>query len=821
VHNLFQDLRYGFRTLRKNPGFAAAGIVVLALGIGANTAIFSVVNAVLLQPLPFPNPEQLVQIWHTPPQASFPGMKEFAVSAANYLDWASENHVFQQLSIYTYGSFNLTGKGEPEFIAARRVSSQFFSVLQAQPLLGRVFSPDEDQPGHDRVVVLSERFWRNRFAADPNIVGQDITLDGAAYRVIGVMRAKFQFPIASDPNDAAKLWAPLAMTDRERAVRGEHHYAVIARLAPGVTAEKAQSEMDAISHRLEQEYPADDKGWGAVVIPLSEELVGDVRTPLFVLLGAVALVLLIACANAANLVLARIIGRQKEIAVRSALGASRGRVIRQVICETVVLSAVAGALGLLIAHFGVTLIVALVGGKLPRASDIAVDGFVLAFTLAISLAAGVLAGLTPAWRLSKVNVNDALKQGGRTSSDAASSRTRGALVIAEVGLSLMLLIGAGLMIRSLWSLRAVDPGFDPHNVFAVTPSIPSAAYSGPAQEIAFYRQLLEKVRALPGVESASAIDSLPLEPGGGSNQPIQIEGRPVQAMADQPEVSVRLIAPEYFRAMHIPFVRGRDFGDQDGPDAPGAVIISEALARRFWPHEDPIGKHLTMYFYPNKVREIVGIVGNVKDRGLEATQPEAILYFPLTQLDTPATATWHSFPLWIAVRTKSPGTSMASGVINSIHQLNSTLPIADVTTMDDFVAGSLSQQRFNMLLLGTFAGIALFLAAVGIYSVLAYTVRRRVREIGIRMALGAQTSDVLRLILAEGMKPTAIGVCLGIAGALALGRFVSSLIYGVKATDIATYTSVSLLLVLVSFFASLLPACRATRVQPVTTLREE
>jgi predicted permease len=821
VHNFLQDLRYGFRTLRKNPGFAAAAIVVLALGIGANTAIFSVVNAVLLRPLPFPNPEQLVQIWHRPPQSSFPGMKEFAVSAANYLDWAAENQVFQQISIYTFGSFNLTGQGEPEFISARRVSSEFFSVLQAQPLLGRTFSPEEDRPGHDRVVVLSERFWRNRFAADPKIVGQDITLDGAAYRVIGVMRARFQFPITSDSNDAAKLWAPLAMTDQERAVRGEHHYAVIGRLAPGVTVQKAQAEMDGISHRLEQEYPADDKGWGAEVKPLHEELVGDVRTPLFVLLGAVALVLLIACANAANLVLARTIGRQKEIAVRSALGASRSRVIRQVICESVVLSAVAGALGLLIAHFGVKLIVALVVGKLPRASDITVDGFVLLFTLAISLAAGILAGLTPAWRLSRVNVNDALKQGSRTSSDGASSRTRGALVVAEVGLSLMLLIGAGLMIRSLWTLRTVDPGFDPHEVLAVSPSISPAAYAQPTQELAFYRQLLERVKALPGVQSASAIDTLPLELGGGSNQPIQIEGRPAQAMADQPEVSVRLIAPEYFHTMHIPVVRGRDFGDQDGSDAPGAVIISEALAHRFWPNEDPIGKHLTMYFFPKKVREIVGVVGNIKDRGLEATQPEAMLYFPMTQLEVPPTTTWHSAPLWIAVRTKSQATSAAQGVINAIHQLNPTLPITEVTTMDDFVAGSLSQQRFNMLLLAVFAGVALFLAAVGIYSVLAYTVRRRIREIGIRMALGAQTSDVLRLILAEGMKPTAIGVAVGIAGALALGRFISSLIYGVKASDLATFTSVSLLLVAVSFLASLLPAYRATRVEPVTTLREE
>jgi putative ABC transport system permease protein len=819
MHTLLQDFRYGLRTLRKSRGFAAAAVLVLALGIGANTAIFSVVNSVLLRPLPFPHPEQLVQVWHTPPQTSFPGMKEFAVSAANYLDWAADNHVFQRIAIYTWSSFNLTGTGEPQFVNARRVSSSFFPLLQAQPMLGRVFSPEEDQPGHDHVVVLNESFWRNQFGADRNIVGRDLTLDGAAYRVIGVMPAKFQFPISSDPANSAKLWAPLAMTDRERAVRGEHHYAVIGRLREGISVQQAQAEMDTISHRLEQAYPADDKGWGAVVKPLREELVGDVRTPLLVLLGAVALVLLIACANVANLVLARTLSRQKEIAVRTALGASRGRLIRGVISETVVLSLTGGVLGLLIAHFGVKLIVAFLAAKLPRASDIGVDGWVLAFTIAVSLLAGMLAGLLPAVRLSNVNVNEALKQGNRTSSDAAGNRTRGLLVISEVALSLMLLIGAGLLIRTLWMLRNVDPGLDPRNVLALTPSIPATAYPQPAQEIAFYRQLLEKVDAIPGIMSAGAIDSLPLS--GGSNQPIQIEGRPVQAMADQPEVAVRVISPGYLHAMRIPLIRGRDFGGQDTSDSVGTVLISQSLAQRFWPNEDPVGKHLTMTFFPGKVRKIVGIVGDVKDRGLDSAEPEATLYTPLGQLAPSATAAWRSFPLWIVVRTQSEPTTVTSAVINAVHQLNPELPIVDVTTMENFVAESLSQQRFNMLLLAVFAGVALLLAAVGIYSVLAYTVRRRIREIGIRMALGAQTSDVVGMVIAEGMKPTFIGLAIGLAGALVLGRFVSSLIYGVKPGDIPTFATVSLALVAVAFLASVVPAYRATRVQPVSTLREE
>jgi predicted permease len=814
MQNLLQDLRFGLRTLRKNKAFAAAAILVLALGIGANTAIFSVVNAVLLRPLPFPNPQELVQIWHTPPQASFPGMKEFAVSAANYLDWAAENHIFKHIAIYSGAFYNLTGKGEPEFISARAVSAEFFPVLEAQPLLGRVFSPDEDHPGHDREVILSESFWRTQFGADANIVGKDITLNGAAYRVIGVMGAQYQFP----PGNNVKLWTPLAMTDRERAVRGEHHYSVIGRLAPGVSVQQAQAEMDAISHHLEQQYPADDKGWGAVVKPLREELVGDVRTPLLVLLGAVALVLLIACANAANLVLSRTISRQKEIAIRSALGASRMRVLRQVICETVVLAVVAGALGLLIAYFGTDLIVSVLASKLPRSANISIDGWVLVFTLAASLAAGILAGLAPAWRLSKVNVNDALKQTTRSSSDAAGGRTRNALVVSEVALSLMLLIGAGLLIRSLWMLRNVDPGFDPHSVLAVHPSISGKDFPDPAQEIAFYRELLERLRGMPGVEAASAIDSLPLE--GGSNQPIQIEGRPVQAMADQPEVSVRMIAPQYLKTMHIPLLRGRDFGDQDNADSPGAILISQALAQRFWPNEDPIGKHVTMYFSPDKVREVVGIVGDIKDRGLDSSKPDAMLYFPLGQLHASPMAAWRSFPLWVVVRTSGADAALP-GVTNALHQLNSTMPIIETTTLDDLVAESLSQQRFNMLLLAAFAGIALFLAVIGTYSVLAYAVRRRTREIGIRMALGAQSGDVVRMILAEAMKPTFIGVAIGTAGALALGRVISSLIYGVKATDVTTFTTVSLILVAASLLASLVPAFRATRVNPVSTLREE
>lgn len=819
MQTLVQDLRYGLRALRKSPGFALSAVLVLALGIGANTAIFSVVNAVLLRPLPFHDPERLVQIWHVPPQKSFPGMTEFAVSPANYFDWQAQNHVFQKMAIYGYGSFNLTGSGEPVSVSARRVSASFFPVLEVQPMLGRVFSQEEDRPGHNHVAILNESFWRSQFGADPQIVGKTITLDGEAYTVVGVMAAKFEYPPASDPADSAKLWVPFGMTDQERAVRGNHNDAVIARLRDGVSLEQAQAEMNTISLRLQKEYPADDNGWGAVVKPTRDDLVGDVRPALLVLLGAVAFVLLIACANVANLVLARTISRQKEIAVRAALGATRRQIVKQVLAETVLLSIIGAALGLILAHFGLKATVAMVASRLPRASGIGLDLWVLLFTLGVAVLSGFISGLWPAYRLSNVNVNYALKQGSRTSSDAAGHGTRGALVIVEVALSLMLLIGAGLMIRSLWMLRNVNPGFDPHNVLALVPSISRTTFPNPQQEFAFADQVLQRIRALPGVKAAGTLDALPLE--GGSTQPVAIEGRPVQQMADQPEVAVRVISPGLLHAMSIPLLRGRDFGEQDKAGNPGTILISQSMANRFWPNEDPIGKHLTLTFFPGISREIVGVVGDVKNDGLDAKQPSPTIYTPLAQLIPPQGEKWRSYPMWVVVKTSSDPRLQVSAVRDVIHDVNASLPVRDVTILQDFVANSLSQQRFNMVLLACFACLALVLAAIGIYSVLAYSVRRRVREIGIRMALGAQIGDVLRLVVSEGMKPTLIGLGIGIAGALALGRVLSSMIYGIKATDLATFASVAVILLGVGLLASLLPAYRATRIEPVRTLREE
>jgi len=686
------------------------------------------------------------------------------------------------------------------------VTGDCFSGMKAAPVLWRTFAADEDQPGDDKVVVLGKAFWQSHFGSNRNALGQKLMLDGDAYTVIGVMPPTFDFP------PKAQVWVPLAWTDKERAVRGNHNYIVAARLKPGVDMKQAQAEMDTISSRLQQQYPVDNAGWGAVVVPLREELVGDVRPALLVLLGAVAFVLLIACANVANLTLAKTWGRKKEIAIRTVLGASRGRVLRQVLSETMLLSLAGGLLGVFLAGAIVSLIVANFSDNLPRFWEIGVDGWVLGFTLGISILTGLIAGLAPAWRLTKTNLNEAMKQGlGKTDSDSGGNRTRSVLVVSEVALSLVLLIGAGLMIRSLWNLRSVKPGFDAQNVLTMTLAIPEAKYKEPYQQAGFYKQVLERVRALPGVESAGAISSLPLT--GGSTQPFSIEGQPVLPMADQPEVAVREIAPGYLRSLHVPLLGGREISDADTAERPAVVLVSDSFAKRFWPHENPLGKHLTLTFLPGITREVVGVVGDVKQDGLDMDMGRETIYNALAQI--------HRTRMQLVVRTSAPPSSLVSAVTNAVHQVDPDEPVLKVETMEDVVDASLFQQRFSMLLLAAFAGLALLLAAVGIYSVLAFAVRRRVREIGIRMALGAQIGDVLRMVLYDGMRPALIGVGIGLAGALALGRVVTSLIYGVSATDPGTFIAGAGLLAAVALCASVIPAIRATRVEPMKALRDE
>jgi putative ABC transport system permease protein len=817
---LWQDVRYGLRMLAKSPGFSALVILTLALGIGANTAIFSVVNAVLLRPLPFEEPNRLVQIWHTPPQASFPGIPTFSVSPANFLDWRARSQAFEEMSAYGFGQYSLTGTGDPEAVRMVAVTSGFFAILRAQPLLGRAFLAEEDSPGREHEVVLSYNLWHSRFGADRDIVGKSIALNEQAFTVIGVMGPNFEFPISTDPKYSPQMWKPLAWTDQERAIRDNHNYAVVARLKDGVTLQQARAELDSVSNQLAQQYPGDDKGWGATAIPLREDLVGDVRPALLILLGAVALVLLIACANVANLLLAKAMSRRKEIAIRVAMGASRPRLLQQGISETVLMALAGGALGLIFAHYGVILIVRFLAQRLPRSAEIALDGWVFTFALGISLLTGIAVGLLSSWRFAKSDVSESLKQGlGRTSSDSGGTRTRNILVVSEVALSLMLLIGAGLLIRSLSVLRHVNPGFDPSRLLTLEVAIPSTKFSEPMQQVRYFDRVLDQVRGLPGVQSAGVIDSLPLT--GGSHQPVSVEGRAVLPMADQPEVDVRLISPGYISAMHIALLSGRDIDQSDVQGRPGAVLISQSFAKLFWPNENPIGKHLTLYFFRDLPRVVVGVVADVKLDALNETRPTPALYTPLAQVAPTTGGTWRSFGLNLAVRTNADPLNVASMVTNSIREMDAEVPLLNIQTMEESVSASLSPQRFTMLLLVAFAGTALLLAAAGIYGVMAYTVTRRTREIGVRMALGAAASDVLGLVIGQGMWTTAIGVAIGIGGAFALTRTMQSLLFGVSTTDPMTLAGVVLLLAAVSVCACWVPARRATKVDPLVALRYE
>ena len=815
MSGFWNDLKHGCRVLLKARGFALSAIIVLALGIGANTAIFGIVNGVLLRPLPFAEPDRLVQLWHTPPQKQFPGVPRFALSAGNYLDWQAQNTVFSSSAVYRFWRFRLTGNGEPQMVRAARVEPTFFSLLGTRPLLGREIGASDDVSGGQHVAVLSYQLWKSQFGGDQQVAGKSIHLDGDAYTVIGVMPPSFDKP------ESALLWVPLVWTAQERAVRGEHSMAAVARLKPGVTVQQAQAQLDGIAARLAEQYPADSAGWGAAVVPLREETVGDVRRPLLMLFGAVVFVLLIACANVANLMLARTVDRRKEIAIRTAFGARRTRIIRQVLSESLLVSVAGGALGLIVAQWGTELVVNYFGASMPRLADIKMDGAVLAFAFATALVSGTVAGVAPAWRLSKSDPNEALKQGlGRLDSPSTGTRTRAVLVVTEVALSLVLLVGATLMIRTLWNLRSVHPGFVSDRVLTMRLGIAANEFSTEAQQVQFYEQLLQRVRALPGVQSAAVTDDLPLE--GGSMQPVAVEGQPTVEMAHQPEVSVRLLSPQFMKTMGIPIVRGREITDADTATSAPVVLVSESMAKQFWPNEDPIGKRLTLTFFPKQVRQVVGVVGDVKDRGLDNQDPISTLYWPLTQFYAPqAWGKFRAMGLALAVRTASDPASVAPAVRNAVREISPATPLTDVHTMEELVAESLSPQRFNMLLFAAFAGLALVLATVGLYSVVAYATRQRVKEIGIRMALGAARTDVLGAIVLDGLRPTVIGIAIGTVAAVSLSHVLATVIYGVTATDMSTYVVVAALLGSVGVLASIIPAYRATLVDPVRTLRDE
>jgi putative ABC transport system permease protein len=804
MRTLISDARHALRVFVVTPSYALAVTAVLALGIGATTAIFSIVNAVLLRSLPFDQPDRLVRLFHIPPQSAFPGIATFSLSPANFLDWQRDSQSFEAMSAYHGRSVTLTGGSNPEALRIGTVGPDFFRVVRTQPALGRSFAPEEYEAERSRVLVVSDAFWKSHLGGSRDAIGRVLSFDGESYTVVGVMPP--QFTVKAWGVGGLPMWAPLSWTAEEAAVRENHNLQAIARLKDGVTLEQARAELAVISQRLEKAYPAENAGWGGTAIPLQELLVGDVRRSLLILLGAVGLVLLIACANVGNLILARSMTRRKEIAIRTALGAGRRRVFQHLIVESIVLSIAGGALGLALAHLAVSAGTTALETQIPRAGEASIDTMVLLFTFAASILTGLLAGVLPALRAGRPDLNETLKEGGRTDASGAGSLTRRALIVAEVALSLILLMGAGVMLRSLHALRGVDAGFNPGQVLKLDVSVPDARYPKDEQKTLFYNHLLDRLRALPGVESAGWVDTLPVT-GGGSVQPLVIEGRAELSPRDQPTVSVRLASEEYVKTMQIPILRGRDVARVDGD----AMLVSVSAAKLLWGDQDPIGRRATLPLISRtNAIPVVGIVGDVKEQLAENAPPTVYYHMKAMPFGDAS----------IAIRAAGDPTALARAATAEVRALDPQLPVQRVQSMDQVLDEVLVAERFRALLLQIFAGAALILASVGIYSVLSYLVRGRRREIGIRAALGARTVDLLGMVLIEGLKPALLGIVIGIAGALMAASLLDKLVFGVKASDPLTLALVAGALLIVSIAASLLPAWRATRLDPLTVLRD-
>jgi putative ABC transport system permease protein len=805
LETLWQDARFGARTLAKNPGFTAVAVVALALGIGANTAIFSVVNTILLRPLPYKDPDRLVMVWEKGAADGFPIN---STSAANFIDWRDQNQVFEGVAVMGRASFNLTGVGEPLRVDGRRVSANLFRLLGVEPQLGRAFLPEEDAPGASRVVILSHGLWQRRFGSDPGVVGKPLAMSGRSYTVVGVTPPQFEFPSRQD-----ELWVPIAFSPQEAANRGNNSYEVLGRMKPGVSLEQARSEMNTIAARLKQQYPDVVKSNASVVVSLHEQVVGDIRPALLVLLGAVGFVLLVACANVANLLLARSAVRRKEIALRVALGAGRLRLIRQFLTESVLLAALGGAAGMMLSLWGVNMLKAFIPENISEVGAIAVDARVLGFTLLVSLLTGLLFGLVPAAQALNLDLNEMLKEGGRDSSSGrGGNRVRGLLVIAEVAVSLVLLVGAGLLINSFLRLRNMDPGFRADNLLTMSVVLPQQKYPDHARRSAFFAELTSRVEALPGVRSAAVTDWLPLTMTGGSFG-ISVEGQPDLGPDRRPDVVTRVVSPKYFSTMGIQLLRGRQFDERlDRADSAPVVVVSETMARRLWPGEDPLGKRIQPGSAdPSGWIEVVGVAKDVRQFDLTA-EPRLQMYLPYVQFE------WF-VPGQLVIKTEVEPTGLAAAVRKAVWEVDKEQPVSDVRTMEEVLSRSIARQRFSTMLLGIFAALALVLAAVGIYGVMSYTVAQRTREIGIRMALGAQAGGVLRLVVGEGLKLVLAGVLIGLAGSLLLTRLMSSLLFGVSATDPMTLAVISLILVGVALLASYIPARRAAKVDPMVALR--
>ncbi|HYE66149.1 MAG TPA: ABC transporter permease [Pyrinomonadaceae bacterium] len=812
METLLQDVRYGLRMILKKPGFTVIAVVALALGIGANTAIFSVVNGVLLRPLPYEDPDRLVRLSEWSPQV--PGM---SISYPNFIDWREQNSVFSGLAATQFDSYNLTGLDEPERLQGRNVSANFFEVLGVKPVLGRTFLAEEDRAGAGRACIISYGLWQRRFGSDPNILGKSLTLNGESYTLVGVLPQSYRYGTPTD------VFVPLGLQEDSGFTkqRGNHPgiYAV-ARLKPGVSFEQAEAEMKGIAQRLAEAYPKENSGNSVTLTPLREFFVGDIRTSLLILLVAVGFVLLIACANVANLLLARATARQKEMAIRTAMGASRLRIIRQLLTESVILSVLSGTVGLLLALWGVDALRGASIDSLPTTADISLDRNVLIFTLLVSFLTGVLFGLMPALQASRTDLNESLKEGGRTGmTGARGNRMRSLLVISEVALSLVLLIGSGLLIKSFLRLSGTETGFNPQNL--LTMKINYTAREDEGRKVAnFFSQVEQRVKALPGVEAVALSTGAPFL--GAPETSFQIEGRPQVDLSQKPMAVLYMAGPDYLRAMGIRLLKGRFFDERDTQNSPLVAVIDEEFARQQFPNQDPLGHYLEGHKELGIPHfEIVGVVSHVRNYGLDTPGPvQSQLYYALNQVPD------KFLPLIspginLLVRTSTDTSGMVAAIRHEVQAIDSQQPIYDVNTMEQVLAESVTTQRFSMLLLSLFAGLALLLAAVGIYGVMSYAVAQRTHEIGIRMAVGAQTRDVLRMVIGQGMVLTLIGVGVGLVGAFALTRVMSSLLFGVTATDPLTFASVSITLIVVALLASLIPARRATKVDPIVALRYE
>jgi len=810
---LAQDIRYGARMLAKHKAFTSIAVITLALGIGANTAIFSVVNELLLRPLPYGNAERIVTVWEVTPG----GRHQNTTSRANFRAWRAQNSSFEHIAAFTDQRLNLTGSGEPEELSVQFTTPEFFKILGVEPILGRTFLPEDDKGDSPPVAVLSYGLWQRRFGGQTNLVGQPITLSGIKFTVIGVMPPSFQFHIKqrSGTGRPAELWTILPMPVGGAENERGRFLGAVARLKDGVNVDQAAADVRTIEARLSEETPEFNKNYSAEVLPLREQFFGNVRRPLLLMLGAVGFVLLIACANVANLLLSLATSREKEIALRAALGARRTRIVRQLLTESLLLALFGSVLGLGFAWLGIKALVAISPRDLVSFQGVGLNFTVLAWTLGVSILTGIIFGLAPALHISRLNLNDSLKDGGKSESGQASGsrRLRNALVVSEIALAVVLLASAGLLIRSFVRLQQVDRGFATDNILTMVIRLPEARYPQDPQLVQFFSQALERVRQLPTVRSAGMVNFLPLYGGLGSNTGFKILGQPEPPPGQGPGTDVRVADSGYFNALGIPLLRGRNFSDSEQREAKRVILINEALARKHFPNQDPIGQRLDVGMFEKPTpAEIIGVVGNVRYDSLIDEAPPAV-YFPHPDLAYPF--------MTLVVRTDGDPAAIAPAVQREIRSLDPNQPVSDVRTMDQVMSEWVARSRFNTLLLGLFAGLATLLSAVGIFGVMNYSVALRTRELGLRLAVGAQPRQVLLLVLKQGLVLTIVGVVLGLAAAFALTRLLSGLLFGVAAVDVTTFTTISLFLVVVSLLACYLPARRAMRIDPLSALRYE